>query len=323
MRRSRGRRAPFFAPGAGFWRGVLGGWRRRLLLLLALLVVSPLLLVAAGSVLPVYVTSFMLQSPVHPVQHTWVPRERIADSARRAVVAAEDQKFWAHNGFDFEAMRKAYRGNQRGGRVRGGSTISQQTAKNLFLWPGGGYFRKGLEAGFTVLIETFWSKDRILEVYLNSAEFGPGLYGVEAAAQRYFRKPASRLTASEAARLAAVLPSPRRWRVDNPGAYVRQRAAWIQRQMGYAGASAPVRESEPEPALPAGERFDDESADRADPVTPVPPAPVPARHGEDHTPSARPDADAEAPATPAPVPADPDAPLPDPVPIPAADTAGG
>ncbi|EIT71633.1 MAG: monofunctional biosynthetic peptidoglycan transglycosylase [Hydrocarboniphaga sp.] len=268
--------------------------KRIVLIALAALVASPFVLIALGSFMPVWVTSYMLQSPTRPVQHQWVPRERIADAARRAVVAAEDQKFWNHHGFDMEAMQKAYERNQRGGRVRGGSTISQQTAKNLFLWPGGGYFRKGLEAGLTMVIEALWSKERILEVYLNSAEFGPGIYGVEAASRRFFRKPAAELSSSEAARLAAVLPSPRRWKVDAPGPYVRTRAAWIQRQMGYVGRAPAAADDEPD--LPPGERFDEDE-------TTVPPAETPPAETQTANPPAtepapEPAATAEPPASP-------------------------
>lgn len=205
--------------------------------------------------LPVPTSAFMLASPTQPVRHQWVAADAIADVARRAVVAAEDQKFFDHQGFDLEAIEKAYAHNRKGRRIRGASTISQQTAKNLFLWSGGGYFRKGIEAGYTVLIEALWPKQRILTVYLNIAEFGPGLYGVEAAAQAYFNKPAAKLTASEAARLAAVLPSPRKWSVSKPGPYVQKRSAWILRQMGY-GARPAVR-PEPEPEPPADLEVDD------------------------------------------------------------------
>ena len=195
------------------------------------------LLVLALRWLPPPVTSFMLQSPVHPVRYQWVPGERIPELMRKAVVASEDQTFWTHSGFDFDAMEKAYKQNQRHakrhGKRRGGSTISQQTAKNLFLWPGGGYLRKGIEAYFTVLMETLWPKRRILDVYLNVAEFGPGVYGVEAAAQAYLHKSAAQLSAADAARLAAVLPSPRHWLAASPGPYVQTRIAWILRQMGY------------------------------------------------------------------------------------------
>ncbi|MBP6597457.1 MAG: monofunctional biosynthetic peptidoglycan transglycosylase, partial [Arenimonas sp.] len=152
-----------------------------------------------------------------------------------ALVAAEDQKFPQHRGFDLDAIDKALDSNARGGRVRGGSTISQQTAKNLFLWSGGGYFRKGLEAWYTLLIEAMWPKRRILEVYANIAEFGDGVYGAEAAAQQYFGKPASDLSAAEAARLAAVLPNPKKYNAEHPGPYVQRRAAWIQRNVRNLG----------------------------------------------------------------------------------------
>ena len=167
--------------------------------------------------------------------HEWVDWAQIAKSMKVAVIAAEDQTFPQHAGFDFKAMEKAWRANQRGRKVRGGSTISQQVAKNLYLWPGQSYVRKGIEAWFTLLVETFWPKQRILEVYLNSAEFGKGVFGVEAASQRYFRKSAARLSNSEAALLAAVLPAPKRYRVDRPSSYVRARQAWITRQMSRLG----------------------------------------------------------------------------------------
>lgn len=226
-------------------------WGFGRVLLAAVLIVTALLLlpVLALRWLPAPTSAFMLASPVRPVRQQWVPPERIADSARRAVVASEDQKFFEHQGFDVEAIEKAYAHNQKAKHKRGASTISQQTAKNLFLWSGGGYFRKGLEAAYTVLIEALWPKQRILTVYLNIAEFGPGIYGVEAAAQTYFEKSAAQLTASEAARLAAVLPSPRRWSVAKPGPYVQKRTAWILRQMGYGTAPRPVTapERDPEP----------------------------------------------------------------------------
>ncbi len=191
-------------------------------------------------------TAFMLQSPVQPARQLWVPIERIAEPLQRAVIASEDQKFWTHRGFDFAAIEKALEEQRTGGRRRGASTISQQVAKNLFLWPGGGWARKGVEAGFTVLIETLWPKQRILEVYLNIAEFGAGIYGAEAAAQAFFNKPAAQLSADEAARLAAVLPSPRRWNAREPGPYVRSRADWILGQIGQRGAAAPNPAAEPQ-----------------------------------------------------------------------------
>jgi monofunctional glycosyltransferase len=173
-------------------------------------------------------------------RHEWRDWDRISKQAALAVVAAEDQRFAQHLGFDFKQIDKALEDRERGRRVRGASTISQQVAKNLFLWPGQSWFRKGLEAGITVLIELAWPKQRILEVYLNVAEFGRGTWGVQAASQRFFRKDAAWLNRSEAALLAAVLPSPKRYRADNPGPYVRKRQAWIERQMVALGGTAYV-----------------------------------------------------------------------------------
>ncbi|HZR37465.1 MAG TPA: monofunctional biosynthetic peptidoglycan transglycosylase [Nevskia sp.] len=247
-------------------------WFGRLFTLFLLLCLLPVVAIVALRWLPPPVTSYMLQSPTQPVQYHWVPADRIAEVARRAVVAAEDQKFWTHRGFDLEAIRKAEAWNQdprHRNRRRGASTISQQTAKNLFLWPGG-YVRKGIEAGLTVLLEKLWGKKRILEVYLNVVEFGPGVYGVEAAAQKYFNKPASQLTAEEAARLAAVLPNPRHWSVAHPGAYVQARTAWIMGQMGYGSRNTPAQE----PVPPADEMPDDEDylpRDAAPPAPGLPP----------------------------------------------------
>jgi monofunctional biosynthetic peptidoglycan transglycosylase len=213
--------------------------------LLLLFVGLPVLVIGTLRQAPPPVTAFMLQSEIKPVYYEWVPAERIAGVALKAVVAAEDQKFWRHRGFDFEAMEQAYRHNQKRRQRRGASTITQQTAKNLFLWPGGGYFRKGIEAYLTLLIEWLWPKERILEIYLNIAEFGPGIYGVEAAARKFFGKPAQALTPGEAARLAAVLPNPRRWSAAPPGPYVMTRSAWILRQMGYAPRPSTVPDPEP------------------------------------------------------------------------------
>lgn len=168
-------------------------------------------------------------------RHEWRDWDQISRYAALAIVAAEDQRFLQHNGFDFKQIDKALADRERGRRVRGASTISQQVAKNLFLWPGQSWFRKGLEAGITVLIELSWPKQRILEVHLNVAEFGRGTWGIQAASRRYFRKDAARLTRAEAALLAAVLPSPRRFRADAPSAYVRKRQAWIERQMVALG----------------------------------------------------------------------------------------
>jgi monofunctional glycosyltransferase len=173
---------------------------------------------------------------------TWVDMDRISPHAAMAVIAAEDQQFPFHYGFDVESIRKAVEKNQRSRRVRGASTISQQVAKNLFLWPGRSYVRKGLEAWFTVLIELFWPKERILEVYLNIAEFGKGVYGVEAASRKFFGKPAAKLTRSEAALLAAVLPNPRRLRVDRPSSYVQSRRSWIMGQMSGLGGTSYLKQ---------------------------------------------------------------------------------
>ena len=169
------------------------------------------------------------------VGSSWVDLERISPHLAVAVIAAEDQHFATHPGFDLEAIEKAMDHNARGKRVRGASTISQQTAKNLFLWQGRSWLRKGLEAWYTVLIEAMWPKTRILEVYVNVAEFGDGIYGAQAAARSYWDKDASALTAEQSARLAAVLPAPRRYSAVRPGPYVQRRAAWIQRQMRQLG----------------------------------------------------------------------------------------
>ncbi len=165
------------------------------------------------------------------LDYRWRSLDEIAPSVGRAVVAAEDQRFRAHWGFDLDAIGKAWNANARGRRLRGASTITQQVAKNLFLWPGRTWVRKGLEAYWTVLIEFLWPKRRILEMYLNIVELGDGVYGFEAASQRYFGKPASRLTDHEAALLAAGLPQPRRLRPAQPSLGLRRRAAWIERQM--------------------------------------------------------------------------------------------
>ncbi|KAB8148302.1 monofunctional biosynthetic peptidoglycan transglycosylase [Raoultella ornithinolytica] len=201
--------------------------------------------IALFSILPVPFSAVMLERQIgawlsgdfHYVAHSdWVGMDEISPWMGLAAIAAEDQKFPEHWGFDVSAIEKALAHNERQeNRVRGASTLSQQTAKNLFLWDGRSWLRKGLEAGLTVGIETVWSKKRILSVYLNIAEFGEGTFGVEAASRRYFHKPASKLTASEAALLAAVLPNPIRFRADAPSGYVRSRQAWILRQMRQLG----------------------------------------------------------------------------------------
>jgi len=182
-------------------------------------------------------------------RHSWVDLDRISPNLPLAVVASEDQKFPEHWGFDVPAIEKAYALNQHSHRVRGASTISQQVAKNLFLWSGRSYFRKGLEAYFTILIEALWPKRRILEVYLNIAEFGYGTYGAEAAAQRFFHKPASRLSRGDAAVLAAVLPSPERYSAAAPSRYVQQRREWILGQMQALGGPEMLDEIDAYPSL--------------------------------------------------------------------------
>lgn len=169
------------------------------------------------------------------IKHEWVPIEAISKNLQLAVICSEDQNFEKHSGFDFEAIQKAIENNKKGKRVRGASTISQQTAKNAFLWPGRNYIRKGLEAYFTFLIEFLWSKERILEVYLNSIEMGKGVYGAQAAAQSWFGKDALNLSPSEAAAIAAILPNPRTYRANPASNYISQRKSWITQQMKFYG----------------------------------------------------------------------------------------
>lgn len=169
-------------------------------------------------------------------QHIWMPLEKITPNLQMAVIASEDQKFPLHSGFDFAALQKAL--NESRKRTRGASTISQQTAKNLFLWNGRSYIRKGLEAWFTLLMELLWPKERILEVYLNIAEFGEGVYGAEAAAKNYFHTSAQRLSRWQSGLLAAVLPSPKRMSAQRPSSYVQGRAATINRQIKQLGGAA-------------------------------------------------------------------------------------
>lgn len=204
--------------------------------------------IALFSVMPVPFSAVMaerqigawLQGDFGYVAHSdWVSMDEISPWMGLAVIAAEDQTFPDHWGFDVAAIEKALSHNERNeNRIRGASTLSQQTVKNLFLWDGRSWLRKGLEAGLTVGVETVWSKKRILTVYLNIAEFGEGVFGVEAAAQRYFGKPARRLTQSEAALLAAVLPNPLRFKASAPSGYVRSRQAWILRQMRQLGGES-------------------------------------------------------------------------------------
>ena len=206
---------------------------RTLLILLLALVLLPIGGVLVHAVVPPPTTLLISQAVAgHGLDYRWRSLNHISPRLVEAVIASEDARFCSHDGFDFQAIEKAMDDNARGRRVRGGSTISQQTAKNVFLWPGRSWVRKGLEAGYTVLIETVWSKRRIVEVYLNVAEWAPGVYGAEAAARHWYGKSADALTAREAARLAAILPSPRRYKASDPGPYVRRRASRVQAAMG-------------------------------------------------------------------------------------------
>lgn len=169
------------------------------------------------------------------LEKEWVDFEDMSDNMKRAAVSAEDQLFLKHIGFDVKAIEKAFATNQKGKKIKGGSTISQQTAKNVFLWPGRSWVRKGFEAYFTLLIELLWSKERILEVYLNVIEMGNGIYGAEAAAQAYFGKSCTGLTRSQAALIAACFPNPRRWTPKNPTRYIKHRQYLIMKNMKRLG----------------------------------------------------------------------------------------
>lgn len=228
-------------------------WLRRLLLVPLLAMAFTVLQVAALRFIDPWFTSFMAIRQMEAlaegafafrIAYDWRDLERISPNLPLALVAAEDQRFADHFGFDVEAIEKAQRNNARGRKVRGGSTISQQLAKNLFLWSGRSWVRKGIEAWYTLLIEAMWPKHRIIEVYANVVEFGDGVYGAQAAARSFFRKDAARLSASESARLAAVLPSPKRYSAVRPGPYVQRRARAIQRQMRLIGGPAYLRELE-------------------------------------------------------------------------------
>ena len=167
--------------------------------------------------------------------HDWEPLENISVELQKAVIASEDGNFLVHSGFDFNAIEKAMKNNEQGKKIKGGSTISQQTAKNVFLWQGRSYLRKGLEAYFTVLIEFIWGKRRIMEVYLNSIEMGNGVYGAQAASQHWYSKNASQLTKREAAGIAAILPNPRKFKASNSSSYINRRKDRIIRHMRYVG----------------------------------------------------------------------------------------
>ncbi|MBA2780114.1 monofunctional biosynthetic peptidoglycan transglycosylase [Billgrantia kenyensis] len=194
---------------------------------------------------PVHGSMVMLERKVEawvagerlPIQQQWRPWDELSDQAKLAVIAAEDQRFPHHRGFDVDEMRRAWQASRNGGRLRGASTISQQTAKNLFLWTGRSWMRKGLEAWFTVLIEALWPKQRILEVYLNIAEWDHGVFGLEAAGQHYFGVSSDRINEAQASRLAAILPNPRAWDASRPGPHVERRSQWIRQQMRNLGGA--------------------------------------------------------------------------------------
>jgi monofunctional biosynthetic peptidoglycan transglycosylase len=169
------------------------------------------------------------------LKHDWVSIDKISKNLPLAVVCSEDQNFMNHSGFDIEAIEKSVEASKKGKRLRGASTISQQTAKNVFLWPGRSWIRKGFEVYFTVLIEFVWSKERIMEVYLNSIEMGNGIYGAQAAAKFYWKTEAQNLSRTQAATIAAILPNPRKYSANPPGPYVHERIGWIVGQMGQWG----------------------------------------------------------------------------------------
>jgi len=216
-------------------RGFFGRLLRGLFLLVLVFgLIGPVLTTAVYRFVPPPITWLMIQRVVEGkgFDRRWRSLDDISPRLVRAVIAAEDAKFCEHHGFDFNALEKAAANNAKGRKIRGGSTISQQTAKNVFLWPDRSYVRKGLEAYFTVLIEVIWGKPRIMEVYLNSIEWGPGVYGAEAASRKNFGVSADKLTPAQAARLAAILPSPLKWRAAKPGPYVKRRSGKITRAAG-------------------------------------------------------------------------------------------
>jgi monofunctional glycosyltransferase len=217
---------------------------RKVLKVLAVLYVLHLVFVLSLRWIPVYFTPLIAVRGIEKLtdgkkigyDKTWVNAKSISDHVKVAVICAEDQNFFKHNGFDLKAIGKALNFNEKNKKIkkiRGASTISQQTAKNVFLWPQRSWVRKGLEAYFTILIELFWGKKRILEVYLNVVELGDGIYGVEAASQKYWKTPASKLNIDKSSALAAVLPSPRRYSAAKPGPYIQGRKSWVQKQMRY------------------------------------------------------------------------------------------
>ncbi len=244
----------------GLYNGPLNGFGQAISMLRFLLhrVAKILLWFAAGSFVLVLVlrwvpppgTALMIERKIESwvdgepidLQRTWQPWNKISDNLKIAVIAGEDQKFAEHWGFDINAIQAAILHNERGGSIRGASTLSQQVSKNLFLWSGRSYPRKALEAWFTVLIELLWSKERILEVYLNSVEWDEGVFGAQAAAQHHFGINASALSMQQASYLAAVLPNPRQWSASHPSSYVSRRAGWIRQQMRQLGGDGYLAE---------------------------------------------------------------------------------
>lgn len=240
-RRRRKEKQPLAGQRKSWWRRAL----KAIVLVLVVALLSSVSVVLLFRFVPVPFSALMVERRIeswfspkpYTSRHAWVSLDGISPSMGVAVIAAEDQNFPEHFGFDWKAIAKAIEHNEHSRRKRGASTVSQQTAKNMFLWEARSWTRKGFEAYFTLLIELGWSKSRILEVYLNIVEFGDGVYGVEAASQTFFKKPAKRLRPSEAALLAAVLPNPRRFKANAPSGYVRGRQAWIMRQMRALGGT--------------------------------------------------------------------------------------
>lgn len=198
-----------------------------------ILILANILFIVWGKFLnpPITVTQIEGVITFGKLERDYIPYSEMGSHIKKAVIAAEDQKFFIHNGFDYKAIEKAYKDNEKGKKVKGGSTISQQTAKNVFLWQGRSWFRKGLETVYTFIIELVWGKEVILDRYLNSIEMGRGVFGIEAAARYYYGKNAKNLTKSEAAWIATILPNPKKYDPHNPSKYLRNRHSWIMRQM--------------------------------------------------------------------------------------------
>jgi monofunctional biosynthetic peptidoglycan transglycosylase len=224
------------------WKRILRSILRLLFWSVVIFVVSSVVLVFIYKFVPPVLTPLMVIRSIEGVFNgktvgitkSWVPYEDISKNIKKAVIFSEDKRFLQHDGFDWKAIEAAKRYNERmkGKRVLGASTITMQTSKNVFLWHGRNYIRKGLEAYFTVLIEAVWGKERILEVYLNIIEWGDGIYGIEAASEYYFKKSAKNLTAKEAGALAAIVPNPRKWSASNPTKYIKKRTSLISSQLG-------------------------------------------------------------------------------------------